>query len=35
MKIVSERIPGYSYGATEVTTSPVSTLDLEEFRVPH
>ncbi len=32
MKIVSEHIPGYSYGAAEVTTSPVSRLDLEELK---
>ena len=32
MKIVSEHIPGYSYGAAEVAKSPVSTLDLEKLK---
>ena len=32
MKIVSEHIPGYSYGAAEVAKSPVSTLDFEKLK---
>jgi hypothetical protein len=33
MKKIVEHIPGYSYGAAEVATSPVSILDLENLKI--
>jgi Protoglobin len=33
MKKVNDQIPGYSYGTTEVTKSPVSMRDLEDLKV--
>lgn len=33
MKKIAEHMPGYSYGAAEVATSPVSTLDLESLKI--
>ena len=33
MKKIAEHMPGYSYGAAEVATSPVSMLDLESLKI--
>jgi Protoglobin len=33
MKKIAEQMPGYSYGAAEVATSPVSMLDLESLKI--
>ena len=33
MKKIAEHLPGYSYGAAEVATSPVSMLDLESLKI--
>jgi hypothetical protein len=33
MKKIAESIPGYSYGAAEVATSPVSVSDLENLKI--
>ena len=33
MKKIAEHMPGYSYGAPEVATSPVSMLDLESLKI--
>jgi hypothetical protein len=33
MKKIAEHMPGYSYGAADVATSPVSMLDLESLKI--
>jgi hypothetical protein len=33
MKMISEQIPGYSYGASQVAKSPISRLELDDLKV--